>query len=86
MAWLKKVLLPESHRKTYWLFFSLAFLLNLSEGVAWYNWLINPLLLGWAGVGMKLLLEGLLPLEFRYGLWKRALIGLILFIVISRFV
>lgn len=86
MVWIKRVLLPEKDRKTYWLFFALAFLLNLSESVAWFNWIINPFLLGWASVGMKRALEGLVPLEFRYGLWVRVLIGLILFIIISRFV
>jgi hypothetical protein len=72
MNFLKKVLNPQFNRTTYWCFFVLALLLNLSEKVPWWSWIVNPLLLGWGAVGVKIFIERQLPVEFRYGLWRRA--------------
>ncbi len=84
MTRIKKVLLPQHNRLTYWFFFLSAFLINLGEGVPWYNWIINPLLFGWAAVGMKLALLSLVPLELRPRLGRVVLIAIIL-LIISRF-
>lgn len=85
MTWIKKVLIPENNRFTYWLFFLTAFPLNLAENVSWYNWIINPFLFGWAAVGMKLALISLVPLELRPGLGRRLILAVVIVLVVSRF-
>ena len=77
--------MPENHRFTYWVFFLLAFPLNLSESVRWYNWIINPFLFGWAAVGLKVALVSLIPYEFRPGLTRRLVLAAVIFFAISRF-
>jgi hypothetical protein len=85
MNWIKKVLLPENNRFTYWLFFLTAFPINLAEGVPWYNWIINPFIFAWAAVGMKLALFSLIPLEFRPGLGRRLVLAIVIIFIVYRF-
>ncbi len=85
MTWIKKVFIPENNRFTYWLFFLTAFPLNYAENVPWYNWIINPLLFGWAAVGMKLALLSVIPLELRPGLGRKFVLVAVTLFVVSRF-